>query len=133
MCIRPLLTPTPPRSQLLPLVLASALALVLALASGCLSTLPPDDEPPAARVVAQWDPLACGEPHRVAVELEHEDGTDVATSVPCILGSLSLDLPQWGIYFGRVYAWDAGTIRRVAPVTLTIDATVIHWQLADPP
>ncbi len=107
--------------------------LVGALA-GCLSTLPDDESPPASRVIVQWDPLACGHPHRVVLELEHDDGTDASSSVPCVLGSLTIDLDQWGVYFGRFYGWEAGfPIRGVEPVTLTVDAPVIHWQLADPP
>lgn len=117
------------------LVVRAALSLVaVALVAGCLSTLPDDDDPPASRVIVQWDPLDCGDPHRVVLELEHEDGTDTSSSVPCVLGSLSVDLSQWGVYFGRFYAWTAGVpIRRIEPVTLTVDAPVIHWHLADPP
>jgi hypothetical protein len=112
-----------------------ALVLVmLALTPACLATLPDDDEPPASRVIVQWDPLDCGPPHRVVLELQHEDGTDASSSVPCILGSLSIDLRQWGIYFGRFYGWEAGSpIRRIEPVTLTVDAPLIHWQLVEPP
>lgn len=85
-------------------------------------------------MIVQWDPLACGHPHRVVLELEHDDGTDASSSVPCVLGSMAIDLPQWGLYFGRFYAWEAGVpIRRVEPVTMTIDAPIIHWQLAEPP
>lgn len=108
-------------------------AFVLVL-GGCLATLPDDDTPPASRVIVQWNPLECGTPHRVVLELEHEDGTDASSSVPCILGSLTVDLSQWGIYFGRFYGWELGVpIRGVEPVTLTVDAPVVHWQLLEPP
>lgn len=109
-------------------------AIAFAAQPACLTTLPDDDRPPAARVVVQWDPLACGEPHRVVLELEHDDGTDASSSVPCVIGSMTIDLPQWGIYFGRFYGWMAGEpLRREEPVTLTVDAPVIHWQLSEPP
>ncbi len=102
--------------------------------AGCLAALPDNDGPPASRVIVQWNPLACGAPHRVVLELEHEDGTEASSSAPCSLGSMTIDLVQWGIYFGRFYGWEAGSpIRRVEPITLTVDAPVIHWQLADPP
>lgn len=122
-------------SILLTTVLASILiTMAIGVLAGCLSTVPDDDEPPASRVIVQWNPLECGEPHRVVLELEHEDGTDASSSVPCILGSLTLELGQWGIYFGRFYGWEAGVpIRGVEAVTLTVDAPVIHWQLTEPP
>jgi hypothetical protein len=90
------------------------------------------EPPPAARVVVSWDPRACGPPHRVAVELEDEDGARVSRSVPCELGGLALDAPHWGIYRGRIYAWEAGAIRSVTPVYLAIDEPVVRWFVATP-
>lgn len=108
--------------------------LSFTLFAGCLATLPEDDEPPAARVIVQWNPLECGAPHRVVLELEHEDGRDASASVPCALGSMTVDLARWGLYFGRFYGWEAGLpLRDVEQVTLTVDASVIHWQLVEPP
>ena len=110
-------------------------AAALALVAGCLEVSPDgDDRPPAARLVAMWDPLTCESPHRVVLELEDEDGAAVSSSAPCAVGSLSLDLPVWGVYYGRFYGWELGQpIRGVAPVTIMIDAPVIRWQLSVPP
>ena len=116
----------------LPLVLW--LALALSALSACLTTLPLDDDDPVARVIVMWDPLACVRPHRVVVELEHDDGANVSSSVPCTLGSLTIDLPRWGVYFGVVYGWELGElIRRTTKVTLAVDAPLIYWRLAAPP
>ena len=42
---------------------------------------------PASRLVPSWDPLACGTPHRVVLELEHEDGHELSPG-GCIVVSL---------------------------------------------
>src|SRR5512146_180969 len=61
---------------------------------------------PQARIVAAWDPLACGEePHRVVVELVDEAGAPLSVSAPCTIGGLTIDAPHFGVYRGRVYAW----------------------------
>src|SRR5678809_1212655 len=65
--------------------------------SGCIVDMEPPNHEPLARLVAVWDPLACGDPHRVVVELEDEDGVDVSGSAPCTIGGITLDLPGWGI------------------------------------
>lgn len=92
------------------------------------------DEPSIARVVVEWDPLACGPPHRVAVELEDHAGVKLAASTPCAAGSLAIDAPHFGLYYGRVYAWEAGEeIRSVVPVRLTVDAPIVRWLIATPP
>src|SRR3954471_12392656 len=83
----------------------SALAFWL-LFGACVSTLP-DDPVPVSRLLASWDPLACGEPHRVVLELEDEDGNRLSSSTPCWLGGLAVDLPSWGFYTGRLYTWIA--------------------------
>lgn len=100
--------------------------------SGCVDAPLPDLDPPA-RLVASWDPLACGDPHRVAIELEDEDGRQVSRSVPCEIGGVTLDLWRWGVYRGRVYAWTLGPdIRSVVHVRLEIDQPVIFWTLDTP-
>lgn len=103
--------------------------------AGCLEASPDgDDRPPASRLVAMWDPLTCATPHRVVLELEDVTGAEVSSSAPCAIGSLSVDLPVWGVYSGRFYGWKLGEpIRGVANVTIMIDAPVIRWQLAAPP
>lgn len=100
----------------------------------CVVEAPDAAEPPAARLITSWDPLACGEPHRVVVELEDDDGAGLAGSAPCAHGELALDLRRWGIYRGRVYSWVLDhPIRSVTPVSLTIDAPIVRWQVATPP
>ena len=70
----------------------------------CIDAPMPESEP-LARILTTWDPLACGEPHRVVLELEDESGTKLAGSTPCANGSLALDAPHLGVYWGRIYAW----------------------------
>jgi hypothetical protein len=117
---------------------ASVLAFVpLLLATGCLFggcvDAPVIEPEPPSRIVAVWDPLACGDPHRVVVELEDDDGARASTSVPCELGGATLDLRHWGVYRGRIYAWTLGpTIRSVVPVRLDVDAEIIHWYVETP-
>lgn len=106
--------------------------LLCIAASGCLDQpLPPG--PSAARLIVGWDPLACGEPHRVAIELEDDQGAELAASAPCNLGSLSLPILRFGIYRGRIYAWALGApLRSIAPVELTIDEPIVEWFVATP-
>ena len=95
---------------------------------------PPYDHPPAARVVVSWDPLSCGDPHRVVVELEDDSGAEISSSTPCAIGGLALDAPWYGIYRGRIYSWSAGEpIRSVVPVRITVDEPIVRWIIATPP
>jgi hypothetical protein len=98
----------------------------------CVDTpMPPS--PPQARIVAIWDPLVCGAPHRVAVELEDEDGAKLAISTPCELGSLMLDAPHFGIYRGRIYAWVLGEPERsIEQVQLVVDEPIVRWNVSTP-
>ena len=122
------------RPRLALLARLALLGLALLALGGCLTTSPDEDPEPAARLVAMWDPLTCANPHRVVLELEDDDGASLSMSAPCALGSLALDVPRWGIYYGRFYGWELGQpIRGVAPVTIMIDAPVIRWQLSAPP
>ena len=99
---------------------------------GCIDAPVPELEPPA-RIVASWDPLACGDPHRVVVELEDDEGEQVSRSVPCNAGGLTLDVPRWGVYAGRIYAWTLGPeIRSVLHVRLEVDAPIIFWTVETP-
>lgn len=102
---------------------------------GCLDTPLPDREP-QARLITSWDPLACGEPHRVAIEIEDDDGRRLSASAPCEIGGVTLDVPAWGVYRGRIYAWSlAGseaTISSVVPVRLEIDAPLVEWNVETP-
>src|SRR5689334_15092869 len=77
---------------------------------------------PIARVVAAWDPLACGDPHRVAVELADDDGAAVSASTPCAIGGVTVDVGHFGSYRGRVYAWAPGApVRSEAPLEVMVD------------
>lgn len=105
--------------------------IFIATLSACLDT-PLAPSPPAARIQASWDPLACGPPHRVAIELEDDGGAEVSSSAPCTLGGIALDLAHFGVYRGRVYAWEAGEIRSVTPVRLDVDQPVLWWQVETP-
>jgi hypothetical protein len=103
-----------------------------ACVAGCVDTPLPDVEP-QSRIVAAWDPLACGDPHRVVIELEDEDGRRLSRSVPCDLGGVTIDIPRWGIYWGRIYAWTFGPeIRSVLHVRFDVDAPVIFWEVDTP-
>jgi hypothetical protein len=109
----------------------SVLVLVL---SGCVDAPLPDD-PPATRLVAIWDPLACGEPHRVVVELVDDDSHPESSSAPCALASLSIDLPHRGLYRGKIYAWvlhDQPEIRSIRTVELFVDEPVVRWTVPTP-
>ena len=103
--------------------------------SGCLAQAPEDEEaPPAARVIALWDPLHCTDDHRVVVELEDDDGIRVSRSAPCGIGSVTLDVPHWGFYLGQCYAWSAGKATvRATDLSLAVDAAIVHWQIVNPP
>ncbi|MDQ3363966.1 MAG: hypothetical protein M3680_00855 [Myxococcota bacterium] len=98
----------------------------------CVDT-PIPENPPIARVIVSWDPLACGPPHRIVVELEDEAGVALSSSTPCSQGSLSLDTPHFGIYRGRIFAWVAGeAIRSITSVRLAVDEPIVRWIVATP-
>jgi hypothetical protein len=106
--------------------------LVTVAATGCIDQ--PYMEPePQSRIVAAWDPLACGEPHRVAVELEDHLGIPISRSVPCEIGGVTLDVPHWGVWSGRIYAWRVGLdIRSVLAVRIDVDTPIVHWFVETP-
>lgn len=107
-------------------------AVLLATLVSCIDSPLPDPEP-QARIVAAWDPLACGDPHRVVVELEDDLGIPISRSVPCELGGVSLDVPHWGVWRGRIYAWRTGPdIRSVVSVRIDVDSPIIHWFVDTP-
>ena len=121
--------------RLLTFIVSPCLAALLFWCSfiACISEPLPED-PPIARIVVAWDPLACGAPHRVVVELEDIDGNRLSSSTACMAGSLTLDTPHFGTYYGRVYAWEPGeTARSVTPVRLVVDAPIVRWWIATPP
>jgi hypothetical protein len=110
-----------------------AVAAVLAAAGpGCLDA-PMEPSPPVARLVVGWDPLACGDPHRVVVELTEDAGAVRSASAPCGLGGVAVDLAHFGIYRGRIYAWAlAAPIRSIAPLEVTIEQPITDWRVATP-
>ena len=98
----------------------------------CVDAPLPRDEP-QARVVAAWDPLQCGEPHRVVIELEDDAGIPLSSSAPCALGELTLDAPRMGRYRGQIYAWTLDdTVRSTTAVELSVDAPVMRWVVPTP-
>jgi hypothetical protein len=113
-------------------VVSVAVTIALWVCVACVDE-PFPEAPPAARVVTAWDPLECGGSHRVAVELEDGDGALVSGSVPCARGSVALDVPHFGVYRGRVYAWELDEpIRSVVPVQLVVDETIVRWLVMTP-
>src|SRR3569623_1674720 len=75
---------------------------------------PVQDDPPQARIVASWDPLQCGPPHRVAVALVDDAGAPISSSTICATGSLGVG--------------EQATV----PVDLEVDEAVLHWQVETP-
>jgi len=104
-----------------PLVIAVAAWTALA---ACIDA-PPEPRLSLARLVVAWDPLACGDPHRIVVELQDDTGATTSASTPCSLGTLAIDVAHFGSYRGRIYAWELGApVSTTAPIELTIDQIV---------
>ncbi len=104
-----------------------------AMIGGCIDR-PADPVEPEARLVVHWDPLACGDPHRVVIELEDDGGAPLGGSAPCNRGGVTLDVAHYGVYRGRIYAFALGEPARDArSVQLTIDASIVQWEVATPP
>jgi hypothetical protein len=98
----------------------------------CVDQPLPDPEP-QARLVVSWDPTVCGDPHRIVVELEDAAGVPLSRSVPCIAAGMTLDIPHWGVYRGRVYAWTYGPeIRSELTVRVDVDAPIVNWTVDTP-
>ncbi len=100
---------------------------------GACVDAPLDPSPPIARIVTTWDPLGCGDPHRVVVELADAAGAAVSGSIPCNAGSLALDAPHLGDYRGLVYAEapDAA-MRSLAPLTVMLDQALVYVAVETP-
>jgi hypothetical protein len=129
-----------------PLIIA---ALAWTLFAACIDA-PPEPRLSPARLVVGWNPLACGDPHRLVVELRDDAGAVVSASTPCNLGTLAVDVPHLGSYRGRIYAWALGLPERPSTpakttteittemtdevtVELTIDQPIVHWNVTVPP
>lgn len=114
--------------------LATIVLLSVAVVACIDSPMSDADDPSIARVIVVWDPLECGGPHRVVVELEDHGGIRRSASTPCNAGSLTIEAPHFGLYYGRIYAWEPGEeIRSVVPVRLFVDEPVVRWLVATPP
>ena len=110
-----------------------AITLVCGTSSGCLD-VPPESSTATARLVTAWDPLACGDPHRVVVELEDDDGAKLSAGTPCNIGGVTLDVSHLGSYRGRVYAWALDApIRSITAIEVVIDKPIVHLQVSTPP
>lgn len=113
-----------------PLCVAAAAWTVFA---ACIDA-PVDRAPTLARLVVAWDPLACGMPHRVAIELSDDDGVPISASAPCNLGALTIDIAHYGSYRGQLYAWALDApIRSVSAVEIDVDQPIVRWEVATPP
>jgi hypothetical protein len=113
---------------------STALATVAfwSIFGACVDAPVAADEP-AARALIGWDPLQCGDPHRVIVELDAGDAEPIAASAPCAVGAITIDAPRMGLYQARVYAWTPdATMPSAAPLELTLDAPVTRWEVATP-
>lgn len=103
------------------------------IALGACIDAPVNPGSPIARVVTAWDPLACGDPHRVAVELADDDGAAVSASTPCAIGGLTVDVGHLGTYRGRIYAWAPGApARSEAPLEVVVDEAIVRCMVATP-
>lgn len=112
-----------------------SLASLFASGAGACVDAPFPEAPPAARVVTAWDPRGCEGAHRVVVELEDDFGALVRGSTPCTHASVTLPVAHFGIYRGRVYAWELDEdppIRSELPVQLTVDEPVVRWFVPTP-
>jgi len=121
--------------NLLVLVLSPLVATVLfwACFAACVDTPLPGD-PPVAKLVATWDPLACGDPHRVVVELADDSGAMISGSTECAIGGLTVDASHFGTYRGRIYSWALGEpIRSISPIEIELDQPLVRWAVMTPP
>jgi len=100
---------------------------------GCAEATATPEPPPQVWLDAHWDPLACGEPHRVVVALEDEAGAPLGDSAPCERGGVTLAASHFGRYRGRVFAWaDGEPPRSATEVVVDLDAAVVEWDIATP-
>ena len=103
------------------------------LFGACVDT-PPATAGPVARLVAVWDPTACTDPHRVALELTDDDGLELSRSAPCAIGSVSIDVPHLGPYHGRVFGWVlGGAIRNASESDIDVADSITRWELPSTP
>jgi len=104
--------------------------IIFWLLFGACIAAPLDPSPPLARIVTTWDPLECGPPHRVVVELANGVGDAMTGSMPCNAGSVALDAPHLGSYHGLVYA--EAPMRSIAPLAVALDQPVVYVAVETP-
>jgi hypothetical protein len=122
------------RSLLVLLCSPLVAAVVMWSAFAACFDAPVESAPSVARLVVSWDPLACGSPHRVAIEIADEAGVSLSVSTPCNLGELTVDVAHFGSYHGRIYAWAIDSpARSMTPIDVVIDESIVHWPVATPP
>ena len=116
------------------LVAACGVLVALSLA-GCLDA-PIADTPAIARLVASWDPLECGAPHRVVIELALVDAVDAGGSLAasgwCALGGLAVEVPRLGSYHARARADDLGSSPPLHK-DIAIEHAIVDWSIGEPP
>ncbi len=121
--------------QLIILLVSPLVATVMFWASfaACVDN-PVTGDPPVAKLVATWDPLACGDPHRIVVELADDSGAMISGSTLCAIGGLTVDASHYGTYRGRIYSWQDGQpIRSISPIEIELDQPLVRWQVMTPP
>jgi hypothetical protein len=88
---------------------------------------------PEARVIVDWDPTACGDPHRVVLELADPGAAPYSKSAPCAVGSLELSAVDYGSYRGQIYASALGQPpRSVGKVELDVDERIVRRSVGTP-
>jgi hypothetical protein len=126
------------RSLLVLLCSPLVVAVVAWTAFAACIDAPPEPRLSPARLVVTWDPLACEDPHRIAVELQDDTGATTSASTPCSLGTLAIDVAHFGSYRGRIYAWvleppARPTVPVDRTIDLTIDQPIVRWDVMVPP
>jgi hypothetical protein len=60
----------------------------------------------------------------------------ISASTRCATVMLALDAPHYGVYRGRLYAWELEAeveIRSVSAIHMAIDEPIVRWWVATPP
>jgi hypothetical protein len=93
--------------------------------------------PPELQLVARWDVRQCRMPHRIAIDLTDDAGDRVSHAAPCATGTMTLQVPELGIYHGHISSWELGSAvgsgEQVDAVEVDVDASVTRWDIARVP
>ena len=107
---------------------------VASIATAACVSLPDTSTEVQPQLIAVWDAMGCGPPHRVAFALADDTGDSVARSAPCDAGTLVFDVPRLGTYTGEVYAWSlAGGSGAADDVSIDVVAAMTRWELPSVP